>query len=70
VTIRLNGRPITTLSYPALAFEAYLPLLALGWVTQAAVWVERLLGVGPFWAGFVPPPAFVVWRLSRGGPSV
>ena len=39
-TFRLNGTPVTTLSYPALAFEAYLPLLALGATTQAAVWVD------------------------------
>ena len=39
-TFQLNGRPITTLSYPALSFEAYIPLLALGLVTQAAVWVN------------------------------
>jgi len=39
-TFQLNGRPITTLSYPALAFEAYLPLLALGAATQAAVWID------------------------------
>ena len=29
-TFRLNGQPVTTLSYPALSFEAYLPLLASG----------------------------------------
>jgi len=39
-TFRLNGQPVTALSYPALAFEAYLPLLAAGITTQAAVWVE------------------------------
>ena len=39
-TFRLDGTPVTTLSYPALAFEAYLPLLALGASTQAAVWVD------------------------------
>jgi uncharacterized membrane protein len=39
-TFQLNGQPVTALSYPALAFEAYLPLLALGMATQAAVWVE------------------------------
>jgi uncharacterized membrane protein len=39
-TFQLNGQPITTLSYPALSFEAYLPLLALGLATQAAVWVN------------------------------
>jgi uncharacterized membrane protein len=39
-TFQLNGRPVTTLSYPALSFEAYLPLLALGIKTQAAVWMD------------------------------
>ncbi len=39
-TFQLNGQPVTALSYPALAFEAYLPLLAAGVTTQAAVWVE------------------------------
>lgn len=39
-TFQLNGQPVTTLSYPALSFEAYMPLLALGIKTQAAVWVD------------------------------
>src|ERR1700689_4675827 len=39
-TFQLNGQPITALSYPALSFEAYLPLLALGVTTQAAVWTN------------------------------
>ena len=39
-TFQLNGQPVTTLSYPALSFEAYLPLLALGLTTQAAVWID------------------------------
>jgi uncharacterized membrane protein len=39
-TFLLNGQPVTSLSYPALSFEAYLPLLALGVKTQAAVWVN------------------------------
>jgi uncharacterized membrane protein len=39
-TFQLNGVPVTTLSYPALSFEAYMPLLALGITTQAAVWVD------------------------------
>jgi uncharacterized membrane protein len=39
-TFQLNGLPVTTLSYPALSFEAYMPLLALGISTQAAVWVD------------------------------
>lgn len=39
-TFQLSGAPVTALSYPALAFEGYLPLLAAGVTTQAAVWVE------------------------------
>ena len=39
-TFLLNGQPVTSLSYPALSFEPYLPLLALGLATQAAVWVN------------------------------
>ena len=39
-TFLLNGQPITKLSYPALAFEEYLPLLAMGITTQAAVWTD------------------------------
>jgi uncharacterized membrane protein len=39
-TFQLDGQPVTALSYPALSFEAYLPLLALGVTTQAAVWVD------------------------------
>ncbi len=39
-TFRLGGQPVTSLSYPALSFEAYLPLLALGLSTQAAVWTD------------------------------
>lgn len=39
-TFLLSGQPVTTLSYPALSFEAYLPLLMLGVTTQAAVFVD------------------------------
>jgi uncharacterized membrane protein len=39
-TFLLNGQPVTKLSYPALAFEQYLPLLAMGITTQAAVWTD------------------------------
>ncbi|PZS39613.1 MAG: hypothetical protein DLM62_07325, partial [Pseudonocardiales bacterium] len=39
-TFLLNGRPVTKLSYPALAFEEYMPLLALGVKAQAAVWTD------------------------------
>ncbi|HEY1829552.1 MAG TPA: hypothetical protein VGG38_04835 [Acidimicrobiales bacterium] len=36
-TFRLDGSTVTSLSYPALSFELYLPFLALGWTTQTAV---------------------------------
>ncbi len=36
-TFQLNGRPVTSLSYPALSFLVYLPFLAAGWSTQLAV---------------------------------
>ncbi len=39
-TFRLNGQPVTSLSYPALAFEIYLPLLWLGISAQAATWMN------------------------------
>ena len=39
-TFRLDGSPVTALSYPALAFLAYLPLLALGVHNQLAVTVN------------------------------
>ena len=39
-TYQLSGHPVTTLSYPALAFLLYTPLLALGWSTQAAALVN------------------------------
>jgi uncharacterized membrane protein len=39
-TFLLNGQPVTKLSYPALAFEEYLPLLAMGITTQAAIWTD------------------------------
>ncbi|MGC8463981.1 MAG: hypothetical protein ACP5P9_09990 [Acidimicrobiales bacterium] len=39
-TFRLDGRPVTSLSYPALAFLVYVPFLALGWTTQVAIAVN------------------------------
>lgn len=39
-TFTLTGAPVTALSYPALSFEVYLPLLAAGVRTQLAVWVN------------------------------
>lgn len=37
-TFKLNGLPVTQLSYPALSFLLYVPFLAAGWSTQLAVW--------------------------------
>ena len=39
-TFLLNGQAVTKLSYPALAFEEYLPLLAAGVTTGAAAWTD------------------------------
>jgi hypothetical protein len=57
-TYDLAGKAVTALSYPALSFEAYLPMLLLGITTQAAV----ILNVGA-WAvtvlmvfGLLPRP--------------
>ena len=36
-TFRLDGQPVTSLSYPALSFLLYAPFYALGWSTQMAV---------------------------------
>lgn len=36
-TFRLDGTPVTALSYPALAFLVYVPMLLVGLSTQAAV---------------------------------
>ncbi|HLG93091.1 MAG TPA: hypothetical protein VKY15_08960 [Acidimicrobiales bacterium] len=41
-TFLLDGRPVTSLSYPALSFLAYVPFLALGWSTQLAVGINVL----------------------------
>ncbi len=41
-TYHLNGTPVTSLSYPALAFLAYVPFLLLGWTTQLAVVVNAI----------------------------
>jgi hypothetical protein len=48
------------LSYPALAFEAYLPLLSLGFATQAATWMN----VGAWAAGTVVLFAVLPRRLA------
>jgi len=35
-TFRLDGTPLSTLSYPALSFLIYVPFVLLGWTTQLA----------------------------------
>ena len=49
-TFLLSGQPVTSLSYPALAFEAYLPLLVFGITTQAAVWWSSRRGPSARWS--------------------
>lgn len=39
-TFRLNGTPVTTLSYPALSFLLYVPFLLIGWSSQLAIGVN------------------------------
>jgi uncharacterized membrane protein len=39
-TFRLNGSPVTQLSYPALSFLFYVPLLLLGMTSQAAIFMN------------------------------
>ena len=39
-TFRLNGTPVTQLSYPALSFLLYVPFLLIGWSNQLAIGVN------------------------------
>lgn len=39
-TFRLNGAPVTQLSYPALSFLLYVPFLLIGWSNQLAIGVN------------------------------
>jgi hypothetical protein len=41
-TFHLDGTPVTSLSYPALSFELYLPFLALGWSSQLGIGINVL----------------------------
>lgn len=41
-TFQLDGKPVSELSYPALAFEVYMPFLAAGWSTQLAITLNVL----------------------------
>ena len=44
-TFLRNGHLVSTLSYPALAFELYWPFLLLGWTTQLAIALNVVLWV-------------------------
>jgi uncharacterized membrane protein len=64
-TFLLNGQPVTKLSYPALAFEEYLPLLAMGITRQAAVWSDVAswaLGAAAGWDRFAWTRGPAAWR--------
>ncbi len=69
-TFLLNGHPVTALSYPALSFLFYVPLLMLGWSTQLAVVVDVVAWIAAIVAGFlllprpIRPLALVVGSLS------
>jgi uncharacterized membrane protein len=69
-TFLLNGHPVTALSYPALSFLFYVPLLMLGWSTQLAVVVDVVAWAIAIVAAFlllprsVRPVALVVGSLS------
>jgi hypothetical protein len=69
-TFRLNGQPVTSLSYPALSFLVYAPFLALGWSTQMAVVVNVFVWAAGMVLAFVllprqiRPLALVLGSLS------
>jgi len=71
-TFTLSGAPVTKLSYPALSFLVYLPLLVLGLHAQAAIWLNvAAWGLGTVLLyGLLPlplaPAAVVVGSLSLG----
>ena len=60
-TYTLGGAAVTQLSYPALAFLVYVPLLAIGWTTQLAV----ALNVGA-WATAILLMFLLLPRSMRG----
>jgi uncharacterized membrane protein len=69
-TFQLDGRPITSLSYPALAFEIYMPFLAAGWSTQLAVvinviaWMVAILLLFALLPRRLKPMGIVIGSLS------
>jgi hypothetical protein len=69
-TYSLTGHAVTSLSYPALAFEIYMPLLKLGWSTQLAVvvnlaaWAATIIGMFVLLPSRLRPAALVIGSLS------
>jgi uncharacterized membrane protein len=56
-TFRLNGTPVTTLSYPALSFLLYVPFLLIGWSSQLAIGINVIA-----WAAGI---ALAYWLLPK-----
>jgi hypothetical protein len=69
-TYSLTGHAVTSLSYPALAFELYMPLLRLGWSAQMAVvvnlaaWAATIIGLFVLLPKRLRPAALVIGSLS------
>ncbi len=69
-TFRLDGQPVTSLSYPALSFLLYVPFVALGWTTQLAVvlnvvaWAIGIIVAYALLPRSVRPLALVVGSLG------
>jgi hypothetical protein len=69
-TFNLNGTPVTSFSYPALAFEIYQPFLALGLTVQTAVivnvaaWAAAILALFALLPRSIRAAALVVGSLS------
>lgn len=69
-TYSVTGVPVTRLSYPALSFLLYLPLLALGFSAQAAValnvlaWAATVLLMFALLPAAVRPAALVIGGIS------
>ncbi len=56
-TFQLNGHPVTSLSYPSLAFLLYVPFLLAGWSSQMAVMINVL--------GWAVGIVLAFWLLPR-----
>jgi hypothetical protein len=69
-TFNLNGTPVTSFSYPALAFEIYQPFLAVGLTVQTAVvvnvaaWAAAIMALFALLPRSIRAAALVVGSLS------